>query len=787
MLKRSRLIEALFWIVIIFILSPRLALEFYEYELRQAITGKNITSDWKVEDGSGRIISRNLNVPIDLHSFLPLSGKQVWVYRKQIPNNLILNFARPTFVLGRIGDADRAFLNGCEIGSTGLTEANEPLGWWWSALRSYTVPSECIPKNRQGSSELTIHIYKWYATGHGLFGGPVGIGEFERISKPVIAIEWFRCFALVLFGITMIFSAFYYVLLFVLSTQAHYRAFAFSAFGVGVFEIMTSTIPFRISINGDLMMRVLFVSAVFTASTILWFYYLRLRALNPALLAASVLGGAVALMLGLPKSNTYDMYNVYTRWHFYFLLTYMLAYVQLSVFCFKNRREPIWKYWIGFTALIATSIHDVWANYIGSASPYLISYGFMFLAAAVAMALIKEYSDMLSFVEAQVGQRTHDLAAALNQLSSLTKTREEVVNLVLAENSQVAHDIRSPLSALDAALTTLNAVEEEPRRLIKSSLSRIKGITESLLDRNKVLSRLKERTSTSIHATEIRPSHLYPLIEAVLAEQRIRLLKRPAVTLKVVYPRNLLLAYADVNAFEFTRALSNLINNAVQSLDGQGLVRLSLLITERTIEIRILDNGCGIPKSVLPSIGTFGFSYKKEAGSGLGMHHAKKFANESGGTLTIVSKDNRGTLVRMILPRIALHPVFATSLSIHHDSQILVVSDNVEFHNIFEDCFRSYQMAISRDRVIHIYGSHEYAAFAERKSATGEILLLLDHKFAKNHDGGSLTSQELGEGVNTILVTRGQVDDELLTICSKHEFKILQWDMLPILFGNPAT
>ena len=64
---------------------------------------------------------------------------------------------------------------------------------------------------------------------------------------------------------------------------------------------------------------------------------------------------------------------------------------------------------------------------------------------------------------------------------------------------QVSHDIRSPLAALDMAIQTLPELPEESRILIRSSLGRIKDITNNLLQKNPKIFHIHLSNKASSH------------------------------------------------------------------------------------------------------------------------------------------------------------------------------------------------------------------------------------------------------------------------------------------------
>ena len=103
---------------------------------------------------------------------------------------------------------------------------------------------------------------------------------------------------------------------------------------------------------------------------------------------------------------------------------------------------------------------------------------------------------------------------------------------------------------------------------------------------------------------------------------------------------------------DLARSLSNLINNAVESLDdNNGWVRVSLYRRPPFIEIKVADNGKGIPDERLKVLGQYGVSFDKSgrSGNGLGLHYASQIAQMAKGRLRIESELGSGTTVTMIM------------------------------------------------------------------------------------------------------------------------------------------
>ena len=115
--------------------------------------------------------------------------------------------------------------------------------------------------------------------------------------------------------------------------------------------------------------------------------------------------------------------------------------------------------------------------------------------------------------------------------------------------------------------------------------------------------------------------------------------------------------YVFIDQDQMMQALTNLIKNAVEAMDGKGCLGLEVKEQENgQVQIAISDTGCGIPKENLDKIFTPFFTTKKETGTGLGlplvygiikMHKGKIFVKSNADP----QKGPTGTVFTIILPR----------------------------------------------------------------------------------------------------------------------------------------
>lgn len=138
------------------------------------------------------------------------------------------------------------------IGQTGIKENNKQSGYWWNQLRYYKNPT-CL----QLTNTLKIEIYKWGGPGYGVFGGPIGFGEDNKIRKIYEKVEYLWSGIFQLFGIILLAIGIYYFIVYILVKAKKYNLyFSLTSFFIGCYELITTAVPYRNSSNGVPVLKV---------------------------------------------------------------------------------------------------------------------------------------------------------------------------------------------------------------------------------------------------------------------------------------------------------------------------------------------------------------------------------------------------------------------------------------------------------------------------------------------------------------------------------------------------
>lgn len=125
----------------------------------------------------------------------------------------------------------------------------------------------------------------------------------------------------------------------------------------------------------------------------------------------------------------------------------------------------------------------------------------------------------------------------------------------------------------------------------------------------------------------------------------------------------------DADASQLIKALSDLYQNAIEALDGQGELTISLDSVELTasdipaqyeveagryVRLQVQDNGCGIPKEQLSQIFDPFFSTKGSHDVvGMGLATVQGIVRQHGGLITVISSPGTGSTFSLFFPQLA--------------------------------------------------------------------------------------------------------------------------------------
>ena len=252
------------------------------------------------------------------------------------------------------------------------------------------------------------------------------------------------------------------------------------------------------------------------------------------------------------------------------------------------------------------------------------------------------------------------VASALNAAADENERAREVEDLVRGDLrsldrakddfvSNVSHELRTPLTTVAGYLELVGEefdgrMEPRHRRMFEASernVKRLGALIEDLL----TLSRAEGR------ATDLEEVDVRHLLEDVAADVGITAARR-GVAVAVDAPAGLLVL---ADRAQLSRALLNLASNAVKFSAEGGGVQLAARRLGTHVEVRVVDDGIGIPADELDRVGSRFYRASNAvrsqvSGTGLGLRIVQTIVANHQGSLRLDSVEGEGTTVVVLLP-----------------------------------------------------------------------------------------------------------------------------------------
>ncbi|HSO19371.1 MAG TPA: ATP-binding protein [Desulfosarcina sp.] len=232
----------------------------------------------------------------------------------------------------------------------------------------------------------------------------------------------------------------------------------------------------------------------------------------------------------------------------------------------------------------------------------------------------------------------------------LEKSRE---NLLQAEKmamvgklaAGMAHSVRNPFTSIKMRLFSLSrslklaGTQKEDFEVISEEIDHIDTIVQNFLEFSRP-PRLK----------------MQPVSPSTVVDTAIQLLRYRLESYRVEAQvhRERMLPAVEADPDQLKEVLVNLVINACEAMTGGGRIDVHESVLGSPpgplkTEIRVADNGPGIPAEVLDKVFDPFFT-TKEDGSGLGLSIVARIIDEHRGSVALTSEEGRGTTISIVLP-----------------------------------------------------------------------------------------------------------------------------------------
>ncbi len=238
-----------------------------------------------------------------------------------------------------------------------------------------------------------------------------------------------------------------------------------------------------------------------------------------------------------------------------------------------------------------------------------------------------------------------DLARVLDEMTrrlriSRTNMREAERKIAIGDVArQVNHDIKNGLTPIRNIIQHFStAAHNNDPELINIVLEREESLTASILFLEQLAGNYA-RLSPEPEQTEVELNRLLSeLITDYCGSRSVTIDFEPGSSAQVT-----------INDLSFRRVLENLLDNAFDSLSGEGSVRIHTEVRQDLVAVTIIDSGSGMNPDELDDAFK-DFHTTKTNGTGLGLSIVRRLIMDMNASMSIESARGKGTTVTLLIP-----------------------------------------------------------------------------------------------------------------------------------------
>jgi signal transduction histidine kinase len=204
----------------------------------------------------------------------------------------------------------------------------------------------------------------------------------------------------------------------------------------------------------------------------------------------------------------------------------------------------------------------------------------------------------------------------------------------------LAHEIRNPLAGIAGVIEIIG------RDLPESSPARamVKDVRLEINQINRILTDLLETARP--HPPQMMKSSLNTTVEHAVMLARQQVLSKPIRIDTVLAPD---LDEVEHDSDQIHQVVLNLLLNAVQAIEGSGLVSVSTGSRDGCASILVTDTGRGMSEQQIAQIFR-PFYTTKGNGTGLGLSLVRRIVDEHHGQINVTSEPGKGSKFEVLIP-----------------------------------------------------------------------------------------------------------------------------------------
>lgn len=242
---------------------------------------------------------------------------------------------------------------------------------------------------------------------------------------------------------------------------------------------------------------------------------------------------------------------------------------------------------------------------------------------------------------------TTELAELITGVNTLARTLELQMQSKKRMARDYAHEIRTPLAAIQSNLEgMIDGVLDTTAARLESCRAEILRISRMISEVDKLVE--IENSNYKLHKQ--------PIDLAALLQKTIMSFEKPLLDKDIQLNSSIPAVQISADADKLSQVFVNIISNAVKYTPNGGTINISVTELAQQVEISISDTGIGIAAKDLPYV--FDHLYRADlsrtrdtGGSGIGLSIAKAIMEAHGGSISANSELGQGSTFSIYLPK----------------------------------------------------------------------------------------------------------------------------------------
>jgi signal transduction histidine kinase len=571
------------------------------------------------------------------------------------------NLRNSGLYLGLIGDADKTYVNGIQVGKSGNFPPN--FSYNMDTERNYYLPDGLIKK---GTNSINVLVYSKFLVNKGLNPKSFQVAPTSELDNIKYAEELKNnLFKIIIPVLCLVLTVVSFPLLapkHLWNSQLMIFLIGLSSFVLGIcrgrsgYHFLDMLTVYKATLVSSIL-TIWLVTIFMTKTCRSWLRFM------PSFISALLIS---AIFVSGTLLETASWGRIWFHISPIFLI--VAIYGNLRTSGLKSLRS------LGLMVLIVTNFNDNLNDLRVISTVSLLQFGLgIFISSMIVDQLLglKRSWEKYFMKEAQL-----EIDAATGR-----------------QAIQLAHDLRSPIESIKAGLNNIKEAQKLEDLSIELGLKRMYEICNSLLKQNN--SEIISHSSSEIHIA----------VTEVISE-----LKNSQGKEHISLNCTALLSESEfIFSFDLSmlkRTICNLINNSIEASHKAGKIWVTAALEENFLKISVQDEGSGIAGNA-ENIFERGYTTKAK-GNGLGLSGAKHFVESLGGMITI-NKLEKGTLVTMMIPS----SLSSQKIEQNSPSSIILIDDDplVRFNwkrqgqkqNVVVNTFESFDSFITKKDQYPLY------------------------------------------------------------------------------------